>query len=102
MPITIVKEKKQQKRSAAVAEALATLGELVKFQQLSSKIEKGLATPAEKRYYQKAIRNRKRWITAARLYEKASVALETNGSVHKPTRSQSARKAWVTRRARGV
>ena len=98
MPITIVKEKKQQKRTEAVAEALAQLGELVAFQKLSKKVEKGLATPAEKRSYKKA-KPRKMWSAAAKRHAKASAAVATNGSIHKPTRTQSARKAWATRRA---
>ena len=99
MPITIIKEKKQQQRSAAVAEALATLGTLVELRKLSAKIEKGVATAAEKRSYKKAKRNKRIWSTAERNYEKASAAVATNGSIQKPTRSQTARKAWATRRA---
>jgi hypothetical protein len=99
MPITIVKEKKQRQRSEAVAEALETLGDLVTLQKLSVKMEKGTATPAEKRQLHKIKLNRRMWSTAERRYEKASVALEVNGNVKKPTRSQSARKAWATRRA---
>jgi hypothetical protein len=95
MPVTIVKEKKQQKRSTAVAEALATLGELLLFQKLAIKVRKETATPVEKRQYNKL--KTLVWAKAERRYAKVTAAVPLNGP-RRRTREQVARSAWRTRR----